>query len=317
MEPFRHLVDAIIVIALIYALAVLLRSKGVLTEKHSLPLALIVTDLCLPAMIFVSLASHPLRLDQVGPALVMLGVELFCIALAWGVADLLKFSRAQQGAIVFCSAFGSSTFLGYSLILQMFPLSPAALSEGVLISEIGVGYPIFILGPMLAAHFGSEAESRRFQWQSSLAFFKSPVFFALLLGMLWGSLKLPGEEQPLLAPFFQLGHVLAQALTPLAILSVGLMFRLPHLRKIIASLAIVVILKLILQPLLAGVFASQLGFPDLWKEVLVLLAAMPPAVLGAVFLRRYGGDASLASSLLLVASLASCLTLVVVFGLIG
>ena len=67
----------------------------------------------------------------------------------------------------------------------------------------------------------------------------------------------------------------------------------------------------------ADVLASLFGLPRLWTEVLVLLAAMPPAVLAAVFLRRYGGDASLASALLLAASLVSCVTLLGVFWFIG
>jgi len=63
--------------------------------------------------------------------------------------------------------------------------------------------------------------------------------------------------------------------------------------------------------------AVQFGFPELWRQILVLLAAMPPAILGVVFLKRYGGDASLASTLLLVASLASVATLLGVFWFIG
>jgi len=317
MNVFHSLVNAILVIALIYVLALVLRKKGTLTEDHSLTLARIVTDLCLPAVIFVSLARQTIELKQIEPAFVMLGLELFCIAVAWGISVLLKFDKAQQGAIVFCSAFGSSTFLGYAIIMQMFPHSHEALSEAVLISEIGVGYPIFILGPILAAYFGSQKVDRVVQWKASLGFFKSPVFFALIIGLLWGAFRLPGQENALLAPLFQLCHVLASALTPLAILSVGLMFRMPPLRKIVASLTIVIILKLIIKPLLAGWLAVQCGFPDLWQEVLVLLAAMPPAVLGAVFLRRYGGDASLASALLLTASVASCVTLLGVFWMIG
>jgi predicted permease len=120
-----------------------------------------------------------------------------------------------------------------------------------------------------------------------------------------------------MVPIFQLCNVLASALTPLAILSVGLMFKLPNLRKILVPLTIVILLKLVSKPLIAGSLATLFGFPELWKEVLVLLAAMPPAVLGAVFLRRYGGDASLASALLLTASLVSCVTLVGVFWIIG
>ncbi|WP_126453243.1 AEC family transporter [Sulfuriflexus mobilis] len=317
MYALHNLVNAVLVIVFIYALAIFLRRKGTLKEEHSLTLARIVTDLCLPAIIFVTLAKQSIQLDQMAPALVMLGLELFCIALAWGISVLLKFNKAQQGAIVFCSAFGSSTFLGYSIIIQMFPHTPEALSEAVLISEIGVGYPIFILGPILAAYFGSETIDVKSQWKSSLGFFKSPVFFALLIGLFWGGFQLPGEENVYLAPLFQLSNILASALTPLAILSVGLMFKLPDPRKIIAALTIVILLKLIIKPLLASSLAIQFGFPELWQEVLVLLAAMPPAVLGVVFLRRHGGDASLASALLLIASLVSIVTLVGVFWTIG
>jgi predicted permease len=317
MNVFHSLVNAILVIVLLYALGINLRRKGTLTEEHSLTLARIVTDLCLPAMIFVSLARQTIRLDQMEPALLMLGLELACIAIAWRVSVLLKFEKAQQGAIVFCSAFGSSTFLGYAIILQMFPDTPEALTEAVLISEIGVGYPIFILGPILATYFGSEKPGIKSQWISTLDFFKSPVFFSLLLGLLWGVFQLPGQESKFLSPLFQLCNILASALTPIAILSVALMFKVPDLRKIAMALVVVVLLKLIFKPVTAGVLSDLFAFPELWKEVIVLLAAMPPAVLGAVFLRRYGGDASLASALLLAASLVSSITLVGVFWAIG
>ena len=58
MHVFHNLINAILVIVLIYALALYLREKGSLTEDHSLTLARIATDLCLPAIIFVSLAKQ-------------------------------------------------------------------------------------------------------------------------------------------------------------------------------------------------------------------------------------------------------------------
>jgi hypothetical protein len=317
MDTFHHLVKAILVIVILYALAIMMRRRGTLTEDHSLMLARIVTDLCLPAIVFVSLAGQAIALNQLAPAFVMLGLEVGCIALAWAVSMMLGFSRAQQGAVVLCSAFGSSTFLGYSIITEMFPHQIEAMTEAVLISEIGVGYPIFILGPVLAMYFGTEKSDMKAAWQSSLSFFKSPVFFALILGLLWGIFKLPGKEHAFFAPFFQVCHVLAAALTPLAILSVGLMFKIPDVRKILVALGIVVFIKLLLKPVCAGMLSSLFHFPHLWKDVLVLMAGMPSAVLGAVFLRRYGGDASLASALLLAASLVSTVTLLAVFRFIG
>ncbi len=237
--------------------------------------------------------------------------------MAWSVSALLHFARPQQGAIVFCSAFGSSTFLGYVLIKEMYPDNPQAMTEAVLVSEIGVGYLLFILGPVLAAYFGSRALDARARWAASLAFFRSPVFFALLIGLLWGTLRLPGQESAFLAPVFQVCQTLSAALTPVAILAVGLLFKLPSVRGMLLPLGIVVAINLLLQPLAAGLLASLFGFPDLWRDVLILLTSMPPAVLGVVFLRRYGADASLASALLLAATIISCGTLLIVFSLVG
>ncbi|MFO7817794.1 MAG: AEC family transporter [Thermodesulfobacteriota bacterium] len=313
MHVFYSLVNAIVVIVLIYGLAILLKRKGTLVEDHSLVLARIVTDLCLPAMIFVTLAKLTIVAHELIPAFIMLGLELSCIAVAWLVSVLLKFARPQQGAIVFCSAFGSSAFLGYALIMQVYPNNPEVLGQTVLISEIGVGYPIFILGPMLAAYFGSSRSRIASQWKASLAFFKSPVFFALLAGIIWSGIGLPGEENVLMAPIFQLGHVLASALTPIAILSVGLMFKIPDARSIFIPLIIVIAIKLIAKPLLAGFISVNFSLPGIWEQILILLSAMPPAVLGVVFLKRYGGDARLASALLLAGSLISCATIIGVF----
>lgn len=68
MDVFHSLVNAILVIVCIHALAVYLKRKGALTEDHSLILARIVTDLCLPAVIFVKLAQQTVRLDQLEQA---------------------------------------------------------------------------------------------------------------------------------------------------------------------------------------------------------------------------------------------------------
>jgi len=97
MDAFPHLVRAIAVIVILYALALLMRRRGALNEDHSLVLTRIVVDLFLPAIVFATLAGQTIRPQELAPALVMLGLEL--------------------GAIVFCAAFGSSTFLGYALIV--------------------------------------------------------------------------------------------------------------------------------------------------------------------------------------------------------
>jgi predicted permease len=137
------------------------------------------------------------------------------------------------------------------------------------------------------------------------------------LGFAWGYFGLPREEHPVFAPLFQLCSVLASALTPIAILSVGLMFKMPKLKTVLLPLAVVILIKLLFKPVFIGGLASILSFSKLWKDVLIILAAMPPAILGAVFLKRYGGDAALASTLLLAASVVSTVTVLFVFWFVG
>jgi hypothetical protein len=80
---------------------------------------------------------------------------------------------------------------------------------------------------------------------------------------------------------------------------------------------VVVLLKLLVKPLLLGSVAAAMDFPQIWQDVLVILAAMPSAALGVVFLRRYGADAGLAASLVLVTTILSCGSLLLVFHLVG
>lgn len=91
------------------------------------------------------------------------------------------------------------------------------------------------------------------------------------------------------------------------------MFRGPDARSILIPLIIVIAVKLIAKPLLAWFISVNYSLPGIWERILVFLSAMPPAVLGVVFLKRYGGDARLASALLPATSLISCDTIIVVF----
>ncbi len=203
---------------IIYLLALKMRKSKVLKEEHSLILARIVTDLCLPAVVFGNLAGRQINLNELEPSFLMLTGEICCVILSWLVCAGLKMPREITGPIVFCSAFGSSTFLGYAIIMELYPTTAQAMTEAVLISEIGVGYPIFILGPLLAAYFGSKETSFKNNIAASFTFFRSPVFFALLLGILWAPLGIPGTENPLFKPLFDICNILSHALTPLAII---------------------------------------------------------------------------------------------------
>ncbi len=54
MSEFHGLVNAILVIVMIYVIAMILKAKNILKEEHSLTLARIVTDVYQPLFLSVS-----------------------------------------------------------------------------------------------------------------------------------------------------------------------------------------------------------------------------------------------------------------------
>jgi len=312
----ENLIQAIIVLIALISLGMLLRRSGMLREEHSSVLANLVTNVTLPALIFTSLAKHPIGKEQVLLALVMIVAEIVCIFLAMIAGNLLKLSRIQKGAFILVSGFGSSAFLGYALVKQVFTASPDALADAVVISELGVGILIFTVGVMIAMYFGSGAIDPREQAAETFKFFRSPIFIALVLGILYPFLPVP-QDNIIMSTIFRILNVLKNANTVLVALTIGVLLQFKRFRYVIPVLAAACVIKLIIQPVLVSFQANWFGFHLLYKKVLILEAAMPSATLAAVFASRYGCDSELASIMVFVTTILSVFTVVGVFVLFG
>ncbi|MCB0534715.1 MAG: AEC family transporter [Lewinellaceae bacterium] len=317
MQIFQSLFASIIVLVIIAVIGILARRRGMLDEAMAGTLSRVIFDFGIPAMIFVSLANMTIELNRFEGPVIMMAVELCGMALAWIAGRRFGLDLPQLGVVVLCTGFGTSATLGYSIISIAFPNNPNAMEEAVLVSEIGVGLTIFTIGPLLAMHFGSGAISFQDLGRSLIAFAKTPICMALVSGLLWSVLGLPGEQHPLMQPVFRAGHILAGLVVPLSILIISLKLRKPRIDHIIKPFGIVVALKLLLCPLLAGILGIVFGLPEIWRVDLVIMAGLPPAVLNVILLQRYGGDATLASAVTAGASLLSLGTLLFVVAIAG
>jgi predicted permease len=311
--PFAEkLLQAIIVIVGLIGLVRYLRHKGLLLHDHVGLFAGLVTDVTLPALIFVSLAKHPpIWREALLPGF-MMSAELICLALAWALAGVLKLSRPQKGAFILASGFGTSALLGYVIVQEVLPTQPEALTDAVFISEIGVGLLIFTLGVVIARYYGTTADSRVRAGAETLRFFYSPIFVALVLGMTVSSI--PGvTSNTLFTVVYKFLYILAQANTWLVIITIGLLLEVKTLGAVVPLVLLAGFIKLIVQPGLVFVPTMWLDIPNLWRQVLVLEAAMPAATLSAVFAHRYGCDAGLASLLIFSSVVLSAFTVLGIF----
>jgi len=218
---------------------------------------------------------------------------------AWIIGTLLGFSRAKTGALMMVSSFGSSALLGYPLIQYTFPSDPEAMTEAILISELAVGLPIFTLCPLVAIHFGEASGTSGSVRSTMLQYFRSPIFIAVVLGFVVSQFRLP-LASPFLEPILQAAAIIDGTLAALACLILGLQIEIKSLNQILPMVAISAFLNMGLQPFLAYAQAVLYHLDGLERQVLVLIASMPSAVLGPVFAVRYKCEGELASTVTFV-----------------
>ncbi len=296
-------------------IAVLLRSVGIVKEEHGKLFSDLVTHVTLPALVFSSLSHATIYMEYALLALLMVAAELLSLLLAWAIGRKLHLENAQMGAFMLTAAFGSSSFLGYALISQVFPGNIDTITEAVIISEVGLVPVLFTVGTMVAIYYGKSDLDAKGRLFAVTGFFKSPLFFSLVVGVLWSTLHLP-VEGTLLTPIFHFIGVLSSANTFLIAMTVGVLLHFSGMREIAWIIFFAILIKLILKPMMVWIPTLSMNLIDWQLQVLVLEAAMPSALLTVVFAKTYGCDAKLASKLIFATLIGSSVTIIVMLGIL-
>jgi predicted permease len=314
MELITRIAESMLLLLLLFAAALVMRRAGALDEASSRVLARLITLLVLPALVFNHLSRHRIVPEMLEAPAIMLASGILLMGLGWLAGTrLFRLDRPQLGAVVLCTGFCSAAFLGIPLVEIVYP--HLALQESVLIAELGVGLPLFLLGPLVAAYYGGGAG---FSMRAHLvSYLRSPIFLAIVTGLLWGNLGLPrGGNLALDTLFLTIGH-LESALIPLVGLAIGLMLRPMPMARIAPLVAFVGVAQLVLQPLLLAGAARLMELPASQSESLILQAAAPVATLPAIFCREYNCDGELAAGLVLFTTLLSLISIPLVVASLG
>ncbi|MFO7614431.1 MAG: AEC family transporter [Bacteroidales bacterium] len=199
-----------------------------------------------------------------------------------------------------------------SLIGQAFSGDPQAMQEAVVTSKFGVGFLLFIFGPLIAMYFGGSGVDNKVLLRSAGRFFISPVFVSLVAGIGLSYFSFEPDNE-----VFRIGnktlHVIADANTFLVALAVGLMIEVKVSARYILFLSLAVILKLLVKPLLTYLAVDNPNFTDMMQEILVIETAMPSAILGAVFAKQYNCNPELVSSAVVVTLIVCLFTVPMIF----
>lgn len=295
---FASLLNSFIILVALAGSAVLLRRRSSILQAEEGVFPRLVTDFALPALIFLSLSREPFELHQLELAFVLFASIAVVMTVAWLIGRRMRLERPVLGSVILVSGVGSTSTLGYSLIQSVYGDNTEIMADVVVMGEFGVILPLFIFGVAIAMYFGEDAEDSHSLGAAVRGFLRSPIFLALVLGLLASTLEMPQDHWAvdLLNGFLQ---VASDSLTLLVAFTIGLMLRPIALRKIVSLFVLVALLKMVLEPLVAGGLAWALAVPELERDILLVEAAMPSGALAAVIAARYGCDSAVASALLI------------------
>lgn len=206
----------------------------------------------------------------------------------------LGWSRGRIGAVVLVCGLGNTSFMGYPMIEAL--QGREGLAFGVLADQLGTFIMLAVMGVIVSAIY-SGGRAKPLEIAKRVLLF--PSFVALVLGTLVGiSGGWPQTIEPVLAK-------IGGTLTPLALFSVGLRFRLHLGGGQTVPLLLGLGWKLLLAPALVLGFGIATGISGLMLTIGVLQAAMAPMISAAILADQHNLEPPLANTILGVGILLS------------
>lgn len=286
---------------LILAIGVVLRARAGMGQAQADTLNTIIVDVAMPALIVSVLVKRDLAwstsIALVPATLAMLTSGM----LAFLAVRALQASRGVQGSAALVAAFCNTGFLGFPLLLSVFPGDARASSTALLIDTVDTTLLLWTLGLAFAHRLGN---GERFDARAVAAAVLRPLTLSIPLGV---ALRLAHVE----LPGFLDGALdtLGRCASPLVFLSLGLQLDVRALRGRVGSVALVSALKLIVAPLVCLAIVRAMNLDDTIASVAVLQCAMPSAMVSVIVAARGGCDRPFAAGVATVTTVLCIVTL--------
>lgn len=261
------------------------------------PLDHAVIGVTLPALILAKLPEVGLGADLVVPVTAAWGAGAVAVAAVLLAARRLGWSRATTGTLLLVTPLGNTTFLGLAMVEAL--LGTEALSRALAFDQLGSFLGLAVYGSVVAARWGHGEGG----WRPVLGrLLRFPPFFAVVASFALRAVEVPTWLDD------GLGAV-GQLVGPLAMLTVGLRFRLALADHARQAARWCLGIKMGLMPLAvlgAAVVAGGLDDPA-WRAS-VLEAGMPPMVTAGVVAAQADLDGELAATVVGVGLLLALVT---------
>lgn len=279
----------------------LLRHLGLLEREHGPALVRIVIYATLPALVFLIAARADLSATLLLVPVAGYAIYGILLALTWGVARLAGASRPLTAAWMLAVAVGNTGFFGLPLI--------AAAGEGVSVpaavmyDTLVTGVITFTATPAIAARMG---EGGSLEWGKMLRTLATlPPNWALIAGFGVNFAGLETIPELVEVPL----EILAAGTLPLVMIYAGMMLGTRPLGRLWIAVGVGAFVRLAVAGAIGFAVATALGLDGEVRATVILMAAMPTAMMSLVWGAEFRARADFIAGMVLVTTLLSTLTL--------
>ena len=306
-------VEIIVPIFGIVLVAYLAARSGIFPEAATRGLALFAFNFAIPPMMFRAIATTELPSPIEWGFLISYYGGCAAVWISAMLVSLRGFRRDQVAASLagMTAAFSNTVMLGIPIVLTTF----GEVATLPLFLLIAFHSPILMTSITVLGETGRgrRGEIRAVAGQILRGLFSNPPVVGMALGITWNllALPIPGPVDSVITMF-------SKAAVPAALFALGASLSGYRIAGVLPEAAAGVLLKLVLHPLLVWLLGTYVFALDpLWRDVAVIMAALPVGVNVYLFAQRYETGAAPAATAILVSSMLSVGTIAVVLFLLG
>lgn len=293
MNSVETIIPIIVMIIIGYAL----KRIDVLKAEHAMALNKIVINIAIPSLIFLAIYNIDLSiLPVIAPIpFVCILVGILSGLIAYIFATIKKYPEKTRWSILLTSAMFNSGFMGYPIVLGVFGAD--GLVRAVFY-DLGSMILFIAFGVLLLLIYGGKYTEIL---KRALIF---PPLWAVALALFLNFIN------------FDIGFIasntlkyLSGAAIPLIMISLGLSLEFKGIKENIQAVFSVSIIKLFIAPAIAFLIVLALGISGLEKQVTIIEAAMPSAMLSLVLAITYDLDIKTAAACIFASTIFSLVTI--------
>jgi hypothetical protein len=266
-------------------------------------LSRVVLYLFSPALVLNSIAHSDIHATEIGQIIVLVLLLYVAMALiSFALARLCRFEGRLESAFMLSTVAINAG--NYGLPLTEFAFGQPGLQRAVL---------FFVVTAVLANTFGVFLASKGNAsiQKSLLNILTVPLPYATVLGLL-----INVSYFTLPVTLDRAVTLLSQATVPCMLVVLGLQLARTPVRGRLGPILLATATRLGVAPLIAFALVGLLGISGVTRQVVIVQASLPTAVLSSVLAAEFGSDVDFTAAVILVSTLVSIITVTILLGLV-